>query len=58
MAELYVLGIATKSVAGRRGMDINFTTDSRVALDMLTKKGGETAHAILKELMRIENEGF
>jgi hypothetical protein len=55
MAELYALGIATKSVAGRQGMDINFTTDSRVALGMLTKRGGETARAILKELTRIEN---
>jgi hypothetical protein len=27
-------------VAGRQGMDINFATDFRVALDMLTKRKG------------------
>jgi hypothetical protein len=57
MAELYALGSAIKSVAGRRGMDINFATDFRVALDMLTKRRGGTAHAIHKELKRIEDEG-
>jgi ribonuclease HI len=57
MAELYALGSAIKSVAGRRGMDINFATDSRVALEMLTKRRGGTAHAIRKELKRIEDEG-
>jgi hypothetical protein len=29
-------------------MEINFATDSRVALDMLTKRRGGTAHAIYK----------
>jgi hypothetical protein len=57
MAELYALGSAIKSVAGRRGMDINFATDSRMALDMLTKRRGGTAYAIHKELKRIEDEG-
>jgi hypothetical protein len=38
-------------------MDINFATDSSVALDMLTKRRGRTARAIHKELTRIENEG-
>jgi hypothetical protein len=37
-------------------MDINFATDSREALDMLTKRRGGTAHTIHKELTRIENE--
>jgi ribonuclease HI len=40
MAELYALGIAIKSVAGQRGENFNFVTDSRVALDMLTKRKG------------------
>jgi hypothetical protein len=57
MAELYALGIAIKSVAGQRGKNFNFVTDSRVALDMLTKRKGGAAHAILKEVERIETEG-
>jgi hypothetical protein len=57
MAELYALGIAIKSVAGQRGENFNFVTDSRVALDMLTKRKGGAAHAILKEVERIETEG-
>jgi hypothetical protein len=57
MAELYALGIAIKSVAGQRGGNFNFVTDSRVALDMLTKRKGGAAHAILKEVERIETEG-
>jgi hypothetical protein len=57
MAELYALGIAIKSVSGQRGTTVNFATDSRVALDMLTKRRGGTAHRIHKELMRIEREG-
>jgi ribonuclease HI len=56
MAELYALGIAIKSVSGQRGTTVNFATDSRVALDMLTKRRGGTAHRIHKELMRIERE--
>jgi hypothetical protein len=54
---LYALGIAIKSVSGQRGTTVNFATDSRVALDMLTKRRGGTAHRIHKELMRIEKEG-
>jgi hypothetical protein len=42
---------------GQRGTTVNFATDSRVALDMLTKRRGGTAHRIHKELMRIEREG-
>jgi hypothetical protein len=57
MAELYALGIAIKSVAGQRGKNFNFVTDSRVALDMLRKRKGGAAHAILKEVERIETEG-
>jgi hypothetical protein len=38
-------------------MDINFVTDSRVVLDMLTKRRRGTEHAIHKELKRIEDEG-
>jgi hypothetical protein len=57
MAEPYALGSAIKSVADRRGMNLNFATDSKVALDMLTKRRGGTAHAIHKELKRIEDEG-
>jgi hypothetical protein len=57
MAELYALGCAIKSVPGQRGMDINFVTDSRVVLDMLTKRRRGTEHAIHKELKRIEDEG-
>jgi ribonuclease HI len=57
MAELYALGIAIKSVSGQRGTTVNFATDSTVALDMLTKRRGGTAHRIHKELMQIEREG-
>ncbi|KAH0821149.1 hypothetical protein GEV33_001643 [Tenebrio molitor] len=58
MAELYALGSAIKSVAGRRGIDINFATDSIVALDMLTERRGGIAHAIHKELKRIKDKVF
>jgi hypothetical protein len=56
-AKSFRVRLHTKYVAGRRGMDINFATDSRVALDMLTKRRGGTAHAIHKKLKRIEDEG-
>ncbi|KAH0816504.1 hypothetical protein GEV33_006287 [Tenebrio molitor] len=46
-----------RNEAGQRGMDINFVTDSRVVLDMLTKRRRGTEHAIHKELKRIEDEG-
>jgi hypothetical protein len=57
MAELYALRVVIKSVTGQRGKNFNFVTDSRVALDMLTKRKGGAAHAILKEMERIETEG-
>jgi hypothetical protein len=57
MAELYALGVVIKSVTSQRGKNFNFVTDSRVALDMLTKRKGGAAHAILKEMERIETEG-
>jgi hypothetical protein len=56
MAELYALGRAINSVTGRRGMEINFARDSRVALDMLTKRRGGTAHTIHKELKRSSDQ--
>ncbi|KAJ3656229.1 hypothetical protein Zmor_015322 [Zophobas morio] len=56
MAELWALGMAVGSLSGVKGRVINLVTDSRVALDMVTRRKGETADAILRDLQRIEDE--